>query len=909
MIYCPKCGTANRDGSRFCNECGEELGTQTHVKCPHCGTLNPVQNWFCNECRGRLLPSLASTPGAEAAPTIKGLSLPTKTPQDEQDTSEATDSMPESDDEIPAWLRELGASLSEGDELVEADSLEDASEIPDWLRDLRDSLPGESDSAMDRPEREEMPDWLSEPQVPAEVEPAPPTFSVEEEEILDRTAEPQPPHKEPEPTSPLSEAKEEEMPAWLAQLRSSNATEEAESTPPASEAEEEEAPDWLAQLRSSAVEKESRPTATEAEPEPTPPAPEPEEEPVPDWLAQLRSETAEAEPEPTPPAPEPEEEPVSDWLAQLRSEAAEAEPEPTPPAPAPEEESAPDWLPEVRPAATEAKAEPTRLAREPQEESVPDWLAELEPETAEAEPEPTPLAPEPEEEELADWLAELRPEVEEADLKPEEITDELTVFQATVIEAEPEPAPQAPATEEEEIPDWLAELEIAPDEERPTTEAPATEEMPTTPEGPDWLAELQMDLRETQPPSEETPTEGEAPDWLVPSEPDWEEEEGLAPAEIPAWLLALKPAELREEEEAEEPIAVFEEPKEETGLLAGLQGTLPVEMIIAQPRAVTTAETIELPVTDTPQARLFAEVVSRPPETAPKEILSAPSRDLTPLSRWIIYIVLIAVVSLPLLLGKPLLSHTPEPTKPAIDLHDAIESLDNNAPVLVAFDYDPAASGEMDVLAQALVGHLMDQGARVIAVSLLPAGPATAQSALDKLATDRADYADSYGQRYVNLGYLPGQATAIRLLGLSLETALPRDFQGTPLVDLPVMQDLNNTQDFDLIVELAATQDTLRSWIEQASTPYDIPLGAGVSASVDPWARPYYQTESQQLVGMIGGVPGAATYETLRSGQGRPTDMTAARLDSQLAGALVLILVLLIGNAVYLAQRGTGRKG
>jgi len=215
----------------------------------------------------------------------------------------------------------------------------------------------------------------------------------------------------------------------------------------------------------------------------------------------------------------------------------------------------------------------------------------------------------------------------------------------------------------------------------------------------------------------------------------------------------------------------------------------------------------------------------------------------------------------------------------------------------------------MDVLAEALVGHLMDQGARVVAISLLPAGPATAQSALDRLAAERPDYADSYGQRYANLGYLPGQATAVRLLGLSLETAVPQDFQGTPLANMPVMQGLNSIQDFDLIVELAATQDTLRSWIEQASTPYVVPMGAGVSASVDPLARPYYQTKMQQLVGMIGGVPGVAAYEALRSGQDEPTDATAVRLNAQLAGNLVLVLVLLIGNAVYLARRATGRKG
>jgi hypothetical protein len=248
-----------------------------------------------------------------------------------------------------------------------------------------------------------------------------------------------------------------------------------------------------------------------------------------------------------------------------------------------------------------------------------------------------------------------------------------------------------------------------------------------------------------------------------------------------------------------------------------------------------------------------------------------------------------------------------EPAPAVADLYQVIETLNSNAPVLVAFDYDPTTSGEMDVLAQTLVGHLMDRGAEVVVVSLLPAGPATAQTVLDTLAAERLAYADAYGQQYVNLGYLPGQATGVRLLSLSVEAALPRDFYGTPLADLTVTEDLDTIQDFDLIVELAATQDTLRWWIEQASTPFSIQLVTGVSASVDPLARPYYETESKQLMGMVAGVLGAATYETLHSGQS-PEDETAVRLESLWAGQSVLILLLLVGNGVYLLRRGTGRE-
>jgi hypothetical protein len=331
-------------------------------------------------------------------------------------------------------------------------------------------------------------------------------------------------------------------------------------------------------------------------------------------------------------------------------------------------------------------------------------------------------------------------------------------------------------------------------------------------------------------------------------------------------------------------------------------------MLIAQPRAIAAAESLDVTIEDSPPARLFSEIVGRPPDAAPKEIVS-PRVDVLPkTARWIIYAILIIVVSLPIIVGKPLLPRTIQPTAATVEMHRAIESLDSLDPVLVAFDYDPTSSGEMDVIARALIGHLMDREARLVVVSLLPAGPATAQSLLDELAADRPGYAESYGERYANLGYLPGQAAAVRLLGLSVEIALPRDFYGTPLSDLPVMQGLDSAQAFSLIVELAATQDTLRWWIEQAGTPFTIPLATGASASVIPFARPYYETETRQLVGLVGGVPDAVTYEALASDQSSPTSSSAARLDSQLGGQLLFVLVILAGNVVYFSRRGTRRE-
>ncbi|MEJ2734214.1 MAG: hypothetical protein P8189_11720 [Anaerolineae bacterium] len=829
-----------------------------------------------------------------------------------QEEDPSVTSTPESEDEIPAWLSELGATLTEEDKLADSEPEEDAGEIPDWLRDLRDSLPAEPET--------EGAEWLTAvPPTPAEggSEPVLPATGAEEEQIPDWLSELHTEAQAGEPTSPTTAVpgEKEETSGWLDELRSSVTGEESSLT--ALEAEEEEAPAWLTELQPEAgevEEEEALAWLTDLQPE----ASEVEEEEAPAWLGELQPEAEEEEPSPT--AGEAEEEEALAWLNELQSEAGEAE-----------EEEAPAWLGELQPKAEEEESSPT--AGEAEEEEAPAWLTEFQSEAGEAEDEEAPA-----------WLAELQSEAEEEEpdltpsaFEPESVSDQVSDLEPSP--AEEEPIPAIPEIEAGEIPDWLAELQppaievesepgspvleeateettadwlvqllgSAPEEE-PLPEIPAEEARPAE-AAPDWVAELRAEAPEETPlTDEEIPEDAEAADWLATPTPSPEGPEALARAEIPAWLMALKPSELREEGEDQDQGPAAEESVEGTGLLAGLRGTLPAEMLIAQPRAAGPTEALGAPPADTPQARLFADIVGRPPVAAPKEIVSPPARALALVPRLIIFVALIAAVSLPLLLQEPLFPRTITAAPATEDMHNALERLDSNASVLVAFDYDPTTSGEMDVLAQALVGHLMDRGVNIVVVSLLPAGPATAQSVLDSLAAERPDYADSYGRRYANLGYLPGQATAVRLMGLSLQTALPRDFQGTQIDELTAMENLDQIQEFDLIVELAATQDTLRWWIEQARMPYDIPLGAGVSASIDPFARPYYETESQQLVGVVSGVPGAAAYEALRSGQDRPGDNLAARLDSQLAGHLIFVLVLLVGNGVYLARRRSGRE-
>ncbi len=50
MVKCPKCGFGNREGVKFCEECGSKLESL----CPSCGARVPLGRKFCGECGQRI---------------------------------------------------------------------------------------------------------------------------------------------------------------------------------------------------------------------------------------------------------------------------------------------------------------------------------------------------------------------------------------------------------------------------------------------------------------------------------------------------------------------------------------------------------------------------------------------------------------------------------------------------------------------------------------------------------------------------------------------------------------------------------------------------------------------------------------------------------------------------------------
>jgi hypothetical protein len=378
----------------------------------------------------------------------------------------------------------------------------------------------------------------------------------------------------------------------------------------------------------------------------------------------------------------------------------------------------------------------------------------------------------------------------------------------------------------------------------------------------------------------------EIPDWLkeAPAEAP-PEYGGLVPAEIPEWLRPLQPR---------EGVAVEEEPTETEGFLSGLRGLLPIGKGLDMP---ATAQPL-LPRAPRPaavaRAELLQGLLSRPLITPPTaEIREAPRQSGWVLTRFLVGVILLAAILLPMLVRLPLFGPPTAPTAEA--LFATVNHLPGNTPVLIAWEYGPAESDEMDRVAGPLIEHLLRREARLIVVSTRMEGPAAAEALLASRLVDPSERS----RRIANLGYLPGQAAGVReaLGNLGGRTEA---MTGLPASQLDILADVHSIADVGMVVILAAQPDDLKTWLEQISVANpNVPVVAGVSARIELISTPYLA--AGQLRGMVAGLTGGAVYERqLDTGWGREYEYYLTSLGmAQLAiAALTVIgaLIFLVGG-------------
>jgi len=262
--------------------------------------------------------------------------------------------------------------------------------------------------------------------------------------------------------------------------------------------------------------------------------------------------------------------------------------------------------------------------------------------------------------------------------------------------------------------------------------------------------------------------------------------------------------------------------------------------------------------------------------------------DIRNIDRRIIFTLIFVAVVWPLLQPMSLpISVSP----PVQTLYDAVEAIPPGSIVMLGADYSPDTMPELQPMVDTFIRHAFERDLRIVVACLWPASPPLVEAAIGPLAEE---YGKEYGTDYVNLGYMAGGIVTLLGMGASIPNTYPSDYGGTPVGEIPLMQEVENFDDIAFVMEVSAGTPGTREWVQQVQGRYRVVLGSGTTAVGAPNFYPYVQ--SGQLTGLLGGLKGAAEYETLI---GHPGDATKGMDAQSIVHALVVAFILL-GNVVYL---------
>ncbi len=232
-------------------------------------------------------------------------------------------------------------------------------------------------------------------------------------------------------------------------------------------------------------------------------------------------------------------------------------------------------------------------------------------------------------------------------------------------------------------------------------------------------------------------------------------------------------------------------------------------------------------------------------------------------------------------------------------VYDYIEKLPERSVFLLSLDFDPASKPELHPQAVAILRHAFRKNLRVVAMTLWVSGTGMADQLLTQVAKEAGK---ELGIDYVFLGWSPGGTAVIINMGQDLYTAFPSDYGGKPTKGQPVLDGVLSLKDVSYAISLGAGNPGVEAWYVFGKDKYKFELGGGCTGVIAPGLYPLLR--SGQINGLIGGLRGAAEYESLIGQKGR----AVAGMDAQSATHLAIIVLVVLCNIFYFTLRRQAKQ-
>lgn len=263
------------------------------------------------------------------------------------------------------------------------------------------------------------------------------------------------------------------------------------------------------------------------------------------------------------------------------------------------------------------------------------------------------------------------------------------------------------------------------------------------------------------------------------------------------------------------------------------------------------------------------------------------------IDRRIIFLILAVCVIIPLIVST---GAQITPTAPVVSAHESVETLEAGDYMMISIDFDATSAPELMPMLRSVLRQAFDKDVKVIMLGHIAIGLPLGHMALEQVAEE---YGKEYGVDYVDLGYRPGYIAVMIAMGREIEDIFASDYQGTPLREMPITKGIHSYADIDLLFgfEHGAVIDY---WVRYAQARFGQRMTFGTTAVMAPDAYPYLQ--SGQIEGLVGGLKGAAEYETLIGYPGLGT----RGMPAQQWAHLLVIGFILLGNLGYYFTRKRG---
>jgi len=269
--------------------------------------------------------------------------------------------------------------------------------------------------------------------------------------------------------------------------------------------------------------------------------------------------------------------------------------------------------------------------------------------------------------------------------------------------------------------------------------------------------------------------------------------------------------------------------------------------------------------------------------------------------RWVYLFLMLAVVVSVIL--KPVI---PIPISPeARSIYDYMNSLSEDDYIHLAMDYDPSTLAELHPMTLSVLKQCFEKKIKVIITALHQNGPGMAAAAIDTACQrhfERSGYRPESGIDWVFLGYKPYPVLIILGMGQNYRIPFPNDYYNVPLDSLRMMDGIRNYDNIKAVINISGTSAT-DWWITYGNGRYKVPLAIGVTGVMATDYYPYLQTG--QIFGILGGLQGAAEYETLVGTPGK----AVRGMSVQVVAHSIIIVFIIIGNIGYFATRRKKKIG